>query len=236
MMVPGIDGDDDYIAHLYSASRLLLTSSKYFRLPKRGALGNGLARQSLGRVMTVKFVAVRLHQWGRRFADPHGPVNRGISSYSHGGLRRPGTRIEIELGKPLEFEAADLRWEKLPSPPLELQKRKYCGKTSPHWYDPDSFHELLMSIKSNETTVREFIAEFDGCSAKASEIADETAGRAANGLYRAGGRRAACESEVLRPNSRTRAPRRIGQDRVLRRIREIGRFHPHAEVRKRNLG
>ena len=64
------------------------------------------------------------------------------------------------------------------------QKKRYNGKTSPHWYDTDSFHELLLSIKSKETTIREFIAVFDGCSAKAGEIAGEHPGRVANSLSR----------------------------------------------------
>ena len=38
---PGIAGSDEEIAHLFSIRRAL-TSSKLFRLPTRGALGNGL--------------------------------------------------------------------------------------------------------------------------------------------------------------------------------------------------
>src|SRR5262249_59369279 len=60
---------------------------------------------------------------------------------------------------------------------------RYTGKTSPHWYAPDIFHELLQSAGSR--TARELIAEFDGCAEpKAGRIAAPFKGRLARSLDR----------------------------------------------------
>ena len=170
----GIEGDDEEIARLFSIGRPL-TSSKYFRLPTRGALGNGL-RVVVGAVVATGgklFVSTK----GCRLeivADPSTGESRAIHAGPYGNQ---GTRIEIELGKPLELTPADMNLGEIAIVAARAQRKKYKGKTSPGWYDTDSFHDLMMSIQPEATTVREFITNFDGCSAKAPEIAGEFSGR-----------------------------------------------------------
>jgi hypothetical protein len=54
----------------------------------------------------------------------------------------------------------------------------------PHWYDPESFHELMLSVQG-ETTVHSFVKRyFDGCSRIAGDIAARFAGIAARSLSR----------------------------------------------------
>src|SRR5262249_27294123 len=57
------------------------------------------------------------------------------------------------------------------------QERRYARKTSAHWYDTDAFYNLASSLADN-VTVRQFIAEFDGCSKIAGQIANGFSGPA----------------------------------------------------------
>jgi hypothetical protein len=64
---------------------------------------------------------------------------------------------------------------------LSTGESKYAGETSPHWYNSDSFHELLLA--AGNRTVRAVVEEFDGCTGpKASKIASDFKGRTANSL------------------------------------------------------
>jgi hypothetical protein len=177
----GLIGDDDDIAHLFSISRPL-TSTKYLRLPTRGALGNGL-RVVVGAVLATGgklFVSAR----GRRLKIIPDRASGESRAIPDGDYEGSGTRIELELGRPLELTPADLQLAEIAIIAAQSQSRKYKGNTSPHWYDTDSFHELLLSIKAEETTVR-LIASFDGCSGKAPTIAGEFSSRSARSLSRA---------------------------------------------------
>jgi hypothetical protein len=83
---------------------------------------------------------------------------------------------------------------------------KYKGKTSPHWYDRDAFFELLMA--SGRRTVRELIAEFDGCSEpKAGKLAAPFKGRLARDLSRA---EAAHLLVIAGEHARKVGPNRLG--------------------------
>jgi hypothetical protein len=177
---PGIPGDDQEVARLFSMSRPL-TSSKYLRLPARGALGNGL-RVVVGAVAATGgklFVATR----GRKLEIVPDVRTGQSTAVRAGDFERPGTRIEVTLGKPLQPTPDDLLLAEVAILAARAQEKRYTGKTSPHWYDTDAFHELLLSVRSEQLTVREFIAQFDGCSA-AGKIVDGFSARRANSLTR----------------------------------------------------
>ena len=58
----------------------------------------------------------------------------------------------------------------------------YSGRTSPFWYDSDSFYSLLETCEVS-VSVQEFISNFDGCQGKkASDIVAPYLGRSANSL------------------------------------------------------
>jgi hypothetical protein len=178
---PGIPGDDREIARLFSMSRPL-TSSKSLRLPTRGALGNGL-RVVVGAVAATGGKLCVATKGRRLQIIPD--ARTGQSTAVHAGrFKGPGTRIEVVLGDPLKPTPDDLLWAEVAIIAARAQGKRYTGKTSPHWYDVDAFHELLMSVGSETMTVREFIARFDGCSAAAGTIVDGFSGRPAKGLTR----------------------------------------------------
>jgi hypothetical protein len=179
----GISGDDQEIARIFSINRSQI-SSKYLRLPTRGALGNGL-RVVVGAVAATGgrlYVSTR----GRTLEIAPDPMT-GMSR----ATRIPddpvvtGTCIKVILGDPLLPEDDDLWMGACAIDAARATKSQYRGKTSPHWYDLDSFHELLMSIQNGTTTTRELISTFfDGCSHKAGEIAGELSATPAKTLTR----------------------------------------------------
>src|SRR4029079_9079229 len=82
----------------------------------------------------------------------------------------------------------------------------YAGKGSPHWYDNDSFYELLQAAVA--MTVRELVATLEGCAdPKAGRITAEFKGRAARDLDRT---EAARVLEKAQDESRPVNPRRLG--------------------------
>jgi hypothetical protein len=178
----GIPGDDEEIARLFSMSRPM-TSSKYLRLPTRGALGNGL-RVVAGAVMATGgklLVGTR----GRTLEIVPDPLTGQSRAVRVGGFDGPGTRVELVLGSPLEPVPEDLILAEIAIVAARSQERRYRGRTSPHWYDAAAFHELLLAVRSDAVTVREFISsQFDGCSASAGRITDGFAGSPARSLDR----------------------------------------------------
>jgi Histidine kinase-, DNA gyrase B-, and HSP90-like ATPase len=202
---PGINGDDEEIARRFSINRPM-TSSKYFRLPTRGALGNGL-RVVVGAVAATGgklFVSTR----GRRLEIITDPSTGKSRSVPAGGYEGRGTRIEVTLGPPLELTPEDLLPAERAIVAARAQTKKYTGKASAHWHDTESFHDLLLSIKSEETTLRSFIANFDGCSGKAAEIVGEFVGRLAKSLSREEAGRLLARAKAA---ARRVEPRRLGE-------------------------
>lgn len=92
-----------------------------------------------------------------------------------------GTRVEVFLGPSLPVTEMSLRWAKRA---IKLaQGEDFKGKTSPFWYDVDSFFELCQA--AGDRSVRDLIADFDGCSGKnASMIAAGFLGQPAGSLTR----------------------------------------------------
>src|SRR5258708_4676904 len=161
----GIDGEPEDIARLFSISRPMV-SSKLLRLAMRGALGNGL-RVVAGAVLASGgslVVTTRNRRIGLR------PERNGSTSVtSVEAVAFPvGTRVEIRLGPALPVGPDDSFWGDVACR-LAQFGTQYVGKSSPWWYDPDQFAELLYA--SGNRPVRDLIANLDGCSgAKAGEI------------------------------------------------------------------
>jgi hypothetical protein len=161
----GIDGTPEQIAELFSIARPLI-STKLLRLPSRGVLGNGLrvvasAVLVSGGHLTVitrgRKLQLRPERDGTTTVVSNKPADRPI-----------GTRVEIGFGKALPCDGA--------LPPAAIAIRfanrgtSYAGRSSPHWYDPATFAELLYA--AGDCPVRDLVAsKLDGCSGgKAGEI------------------------------------------------------------------
>jgi DNA topoisomerase 6 subunit A-like protein len=159
---PGIPGTPEDIARLFSISRPLVTS-KLWRLPSRGAMGNGL------RVVTglVSASDGRLEVWTRNQRLILTPQEDGSTAVEAFEVDFPvGTRIEITFGPPLPVDPDALVWA---AAAVQMAGGVvYGGKASPHWCDNDHFLDILKA--SGKRPVREIVAQMDGCSG-------QTAGR-----------------------------------------------------------
>lgn len=162
---PGIEGDELFIANLFSINRPL-TSSKILRLPTRGALGNGLrvvvgtAYASGGWVI----VETRRRKFEFHFDDVTGQSK--VSDVQRSTVE--GTKITIRFGKSVPTDKDDLEWARIANE-LRIAQR-YTGKSSPWWYDSDSFYELLLAAGSIDLT--KVIAQFDGVKSTDSIVAE----------------------------------------------------------------
>ncbi len=141
---PGIPGTDEEIATLFSIHRPLL-SSKLLRLPRCGALGNGL-RVVAGAVL-ASGGRLQVQTQGRRLGlvprdDGHTTVHVLASR-----LDIDGTRVEISLGAGLT-DGDDVTG--LADRAVGMRgASRYEGKTSAWWYDADSFFELVQAGGEN---------------------------------------------------------------------------------------
>jgi hypothetical protein len=160
---PGIPVES--VARLFSINRPLL-SSKLWRLPARGALGNGL-RVVAGAVAASDGA---LEVWTRNRHLVLYPQEDGSTSAEAFDADFPtGTRIEVVFGERLPHDPAPLQWAEA-AIHMAGGSTSYSGKPSPWWYDGDHFFELLRA--AGERPVRDLIASLDGCTgAKAGRIA-----------------------------------------------------------------
>lgn len=152
---PGIPGSDDEIASLFSFGRPL-TSTKLYRLPTRGALGNGL-RVVAGAVYGSGG-ELRVCTGGRWLQLT--PQNDGSTTFEQMSKKAvKGTRVEVTFGADLGEVAVDttLSWAKLAL--IFNSESTYKGKTSPHWYGPEDFFELL---QAHDSTLKKLLLEMDG--------------------------------------------------------------------------
>jgi hypothetical protein len=164
---PGIDGTPEEIARLFSIHRPMI-SSKYFRLPTRGAVGNGLrvvagAVLASGGTLTVitrnQRIELRPERDGTTTVVSVKPVKRPV-----------GARIEISFGPDLPCDVDTLDWAHAACK-LAWTGTTYRGKTSAWWYSVSAFHELLDA--SGNRPVRDLVAQLDGCTGgKAGDIVD----------------------------------------------------------------
>jgi hypothetical protein len=189
----GIPYDDARIAWLFSVRRPL-ASSKILRRPTRGAMGKGL-RVVAGAVISTG---------GSLFVSTQGRTLQLIPQEDTGDtLARPigvwdgkGTRVEVEFGPAIRVDGHSLDWAE-EAVRMAMWGSSYSRGSSPHWYDSESFYELLRA--SGDRTARELIAEMQGCSEpKAGRIAREFKGRLARDLDRE-------EAERLLLTARSRA-------------------------------
>ncbi len=160
---PGIPGTDEEVASLFSVRRPL-TSSKLFRLPTRGALGNGLRVVAGLALSTGGSIVVRTR--GRRltltprFHDGGNDIRREETGPT------TGTRVELYLGQAADdFDYTIGRWiAAVPS------GEPYLGRSSAFWYDSDSWFALFNA--AGETPGRTLLAQLEGLSgSKAGKLA-----------------------------------------------------------------
>jgi hypothetical protein len=178
----GIGGDDKAVADLFSIRRPY-TTSKLFRLPTRGALGNGLrvisgAVLASGGTLTVKTRGRSL------LLQPQNEGNTSvIASEPWDG---DGTRVEVRLGPKLQVDPDDVfEWacyaERLAGKGKEYGNASRKRRTSPWWYGAEAFWELLQA--NGDRPVRSVVERLDGCSGgRAGEIACEFLNRPASSL------------------------------------------------------
>lgn len=172
---PGIDGEPEEVARLFSFRRPLV-SSKVKRLPTRGALGNGL-RVVAGAVF-ASVGKLRVLTRGRML--DLSPQESGETLVKVKRCKSAtGTRIEVHLGDSIPADPDFLDWAET-AILASGEKPIYKRKTSPWWYDSDSFFELLKAAGTR--TVRDVMQDFDGCSGRAGELAERFRGRSAVSL------------------------------------------------------
>jgi hypothetical protein len=207
----GIDKTPQELAtDVYCVARPMV-SSKLLRKASRGAIGNGLrccvgwitATQAMLQVRTGRYrVTLKPERDGTTSivdAEEIDPV--------------PGTRLKVIAGEQ-RFEDKHLAWAR---DAIELARRSgepaFKRKPSAHWFDVDTFHDLLMTADGNPN-VRDFLNRFDGCSGSEvrSEIAAnfqrrgvntiKTRGEAAELLTKAQELTTALPAKALRPLGR----------------------------------
>lgn len=136
---PGIDGDDETLARLFSFRRGLL-SSKLLRLPTRGALGNGL-RVVMGAV-SASGGGIEVSTRGRTLtlvSQPDGTtvvIGRKLWAGT-------GTTVRLRLGPALRPDKGTLVLARNAIALATTEgASRYTKKSSPHWYSVDAFYEL----------------------------------------------------------------------------------------------
>jgi len=159
----GIPCDDKEIANLFSIKRPL-KSTKLYRLPNRGALGNGL-RIVAGTVLAAK--GSLLVKTRGRILKLYPQFETGETSYESGGkYDSQGTVIEVTLPELMSKDI--LEWSEKA---IYLSGKGNCyeSKSSVYWYDFDSFFELVKSAPEDLTVIK-FIKQFEGCSGRNTSI------------------------------------------------------------------
>ena len=156
-----------------------MRSSKLLRLPQRGALGNGL-RVVAGAVLASEGSLAVITRNKRIELRPKADGTTTVVSVT--AVEHPvGTRIEIGFGPALPRDDDPLAWVRAAAE-IAHKGKSYDGKSSPFWYDPSQFHELILAHGSQP--LRSLVAQLDGC----------TGGKAGEIVAAAGLDRMSCES------------------------------------------
>ncbi|MCC5611131.1 hypothetical protein LC612_31350, partial [Nostoc sp. CHAB 5834] len=166
---PGLPGGEAEMARLFSIKRPL-TSSKLVRLPSRGALGNGL-RVVAGAVLASQ---------GKLYVETGGvqyhltPQDDGTTHVQAVPSKpQPGTLIAVSFGKNIPVPDDVLTWG-TDAQLLANVGKHYKGKTSPWWYDSDSFFEMCQA--AGGWKLSELLLKFrDITAGKAQELGSRTA-------------------------------------------------------------
>jgi hypothetical protein len=196
---PGIDPDN--LCQMFSVNRPLETT-KLWRMPTRGALGNGL-RVVVGAVIASNGSIAVITRGLRCTLYPDRET--GHTTMTTEPEEERGTRIEIQLGEAIPENPDVLSWG-------EIAQRMavgeyYKGSTSPYWYSVDAFWELFRSVQ--DSTVREVVARFDGFSGsrKASVVTGQYKNRSAASVTR---KEAARLLDEMRTNTKPVKAKRLG--------------------------
>ena len=149
--------DPDVVAELFSIKRSQ-QSTKFLRLPTRGALGNGL------RVVASAVLCTQ----GQLIVSTRGKIMKltpqddgSTSTEVIGNYDGKGTRIEVILG----MDAGRVDMGTLGDAKIAILLQpgtQYTGKTSAHWYTSRDLYELFESAKGENITVRKLLTEFEG--------------------------------------------------------------------------
>jgi hypothetical protein len=166
----GINETPKQLATLFALDRPMI-SGKFWRLPERGALGNGL-RIIVGCTATSGGT-IEITSHNQRVLLR--PLKNGRTEIIETAevVHPTGTRIIVTFGADLPQDYFDLSWANaaIAISQYAIQPR-YTRATSPHWMDAEQLHSALAYMQPPETTVRQFVELLDGCAgAKAGKIA-----------------------------------------------------------------
>ncbi|MGD0109757.1 MAG: hypothetical protein ABSC06_37890 [Rhodopila sp.] len=165
----GIRGTPDQLAAMFALDRPMI-SGKFWRLPERGALGNGV-RIVIGCIATSGGT-IEITSHDQRFLLR--PLKNGRTEIVETGkaMHPTGTRIVVTFGPNLPEDYRDLSWSESAISISLCAGPPYARATSPHWMDAEQLHGALAYMQPPETTVRQFVERLDGCpGAKAGKIA-----------------------------------------------------------------
>jgi hypothetical protein len=157
----GIPGDGAVLADLFSTGRPML-SGKALRSPRRGLLGNGVrclvaAVALCGETITVETRGRQTVLRPRRI----GPTDVVAVEASP---RTVGTLVRYRLGEIIPRDVADLADARAAIVLAKAAGPAYDRRPNPRWLDADHLFETFATIEPADATVREVIAQLDGCS------------------------------------------------------------------------
>jgi hypothetical protein len=168
----GLPGTAEDLAGLFSIHRHMRTT-KFWRTPQRGALGNGT------RVLTGSLVASR----GSLTVETRGqrvrlrPLRHATEIVDVEPIpNEPGTTLIIAFGPDMPDDEADdpMRWGRLAIDASAVPDAAppYDGFASPHWLDAEQLADVFAAIEPPTATVRQLVEKLAGCSgAKAGRLA-----------------------------------------------------------------
>lgn len=199
----GIEGGPEQVARLFSVNRPLV-STKLWRLPSRGAMGNGL-RVVVGAVAASDGTLVVTTR-GRRLTLVSQSDGSTAIVRSEPVEAFTGTTVEITFGPALPEDLGALELAEL-AISMAGGGESYTGRPSPWWYDADAFWDLLQG--AGDRLLRDFIERLDGCTgAKAGRITRAFKGVFCRDLTREQARELLT---VARYEARPVSPARLGQ-------------------------
>jgi DNA topoisomerase VI subunit B len=165
----GIAGTPEELAALFAIGRPMI-SSKFWRLPSRGQLGNGL-RILVGCIAATRGTLEITTRDRRTLLRPLATGRTEIVATDE--VNHPvGTRLVIEFGYDAPHDDNAIFWGATTVAIAQRADAPYARRASPRWFDIDHFVEVLRDIEPADTTIRQFLEQLDGCSgAKAGQIA-----------------------------------------------------------------
>jgi hypothetical protein len=165
----GIHGTPEDLAKLFALNRPMV-SGKFWRLPQRGALGNGL-RIIVGTIAATGGTIEIFTRGQQVLLHPRRAGHTQIIEVGE-STRLVGTEIIVTFGTDLPEDSDDLSWAEDAIKLARVAGPPYGRRASPHWFDVDHLAETLSIIEPPDTTVRQFLEQLDGCTgATAGRIA-----------------------------------------------------------------